>query len=424
MDKRAYLNKILKYIPSGAQTLSKNPTQYVVGVSPVTIARGKGPYIWDAEGNKYLDMLIALGPMIFGYANERIDNAVKKQIDKGTIFSLPSERELELAELIKKVVPCAEMSRFLLGGNEATSGAVRLARYITGRDHIAKCGYHGFQDWSICTKEGRNNGVPILFKSLTHDFVYNNPSSLEKIFSDYPGQIAAVIMEPTSSEKPQDNFLEKVKEVTHRYGAVLIYDEMVTGFRWALGGAQEYFGVIPDIACFGKAVSAGYPLSIIAGRAEIMKRMDEVFVSTTFGGFVPSLVAAIETIKMMQEYGDVHSHLHAIGEYFMKNANKICADNKVPVEFFGYGPHPVMKINIKDDYTSRVLKTFIYQEFNKEGVFFSSSIMFSYLHKKLEIDLVFKILNNICCRLKDIVDFEILESELGGEVVAPRTVRN
>lgn len=230
-------------------------------------------------------------------------------------------------------------------------------------------------------------------------------------------------MEPASSEQPRDDFLEKIKEITHRYGAILIFDEMVTGFRWALGGAQEYYGVIPDLACFGKAVSGGYPLSIISGKAEFMKRMDEVFVSTTFGGFTLGLVAAMESIQMMREYGDVHKHMHEIGEYFMRLANQLSQDYNLPVEFVGYGPHPVMRVKISDDYLARVFKTFVYQEFIKQGILFSASILFGYEHQKSEIDLILKVYEQICRQLKTITNFKDLEPKLEGKVMAPRTVR-
>lgn len=422
--KLSYLEEVKKYIPSASQTLSKNPSQYVIGVTPVAIEKAKGCYLWDIEGNKYLDMVLALGPMVFGYANDRIDDAVKRQIDKGTIFSLPSPLELELAKLLSEAVPCAEMSRYLMNGNEATTGAIRLARHVTGRNHVAKCGYHGFQDWSICTKNGRNAGVPEILKTMTHDFEYNNPDSLEKIFEDFPGQISAVIMEPVSSEKPQGNFLQKVKEIAHRNGALLIFDEMVTGFRWALGGAQEYFGVVPDLACFGKAVSGGYPLSVISGKKEYMQRMDEVFVSTTFGGFALGLVAAIECLKMMREYGDVHKHMHEIGEYFMEKANIISKNYNLPLEFVGYGPHPMMKVNIKDDYKSRVYKSYIYQEFNKAGILFSSSIMFGYEHHKEHVDEILSVFEKIGLQLSKMVDSVVVESKLEGQIMAPRSVRS
>lgn len=418
-----FLEEILKYIPSGAQTLSKNPGQYVIGVTPPAVSGAKGAYIWGSDGEKYLDLVLALGPMVFGYANKRIDDKVKEQIDKGTIYSLPSEKELELAKLLQETVPCAEMSRFVLNGNDATSGAIRLARQITGRDHVAKCGYHGWQDWSICTKEGRSSGVPDIIKTLTHDFKYNDIESLQKIFKDYPNKIAAVILEPASSDKPKDGFLEKVKEIAKSNGAILIFDEMVTGFRWALGGAQEYFGVTPDIACFGKAISNGYPLAVICGKAEYMKRMDEVFVSMTFGGFVLGLVAAIETIKMMKELGNVHKYMHELGGHFIDQGNQIAVKYGLPVEFIGYGPHPIMQISAKDDYINRLIKTFIYQEMNKSGILFGSSMMIGYIHKKEEIDLVLRKFDEICGRIKAEGDFKNLKPLLEGKVIEPRTVR-
>jgi glutamate-1-semialdehyde aminotransferase len=423
MNKKLFLEEIYKCIPSGSQTLSKNPGQFVVGVTPPVIDRAKGVYLWDKEGDKYLDLMLALGPMILGYTNERIDNKVKDQIDKGTIFSLPSESELELAKLLRETVPCAEMSRFVLNGNDATSGSIRLARHLTKRDHIAKCGYHGWQDWSICNKSGRNTGVPELVKTLTHEFEYNDLESLKKIFEKYPKQIAAVIMEPVSSEKPKENFLKEIKEITKKNGAILIFDEMVTGFRWALGGAQEYFGVIPDIACFGKAISNGYPLATICGKTKYMKSMDEVFVSMTFGGFIPGLVAAIETLKMMKEFGNVHSYIHELGDYFINKGNEITKKYLLPIEFTGYGPHPIMKINIDDDYTNRLVKTFIYQEMNLAGVLFTSSILVSYAHKKEDFDLVLHNFDLICKKIKNEGDFKNLEKLLKGKVVEPRTVR-
>jgi glutamate-1-semialdehyde 2,1-aminomutase len=421
--KREQLEEIKKFIPSGAQTLSKYPGQFVIGVTPVAIQRGKGAYLWDTEGNKYLDMGLALGPMIFGYANERIDKAVKEQVDKGVIFTLPAEQELELARALAGIVPCAEMSRFQLNGNDATSGAIRLARHVTNRDHVAKCGYHGWQDWSICNKAGRNTGVPEIIKTLTHEFNYNDIASLEKLFEAYPASIAAVILEPVSTEKPQDGFLESVKEIAHKHGALLIFDEVVTGFRWAPGGAQEYFSVIPDIACFGKAISNGYPLSAICGKEEYMARMDEVFVSTTYGGSTLGLSAALEVIRMIKEFGDVQKHMHELGEYLMSEVNKLLSRNGLPMEMAGYGPHPVLKISITDDLANRIVKTYIYQEMNKAGIIMSTSFMIGYVHTKEEIDRVLGEFGKIFSAIKEEGDFMKLKDRLEGEIVSPRTVR-
>lgn len=423
MDKRQYLKEILEYIPAGAQTLSKTPSQHVIGVTPLTVSRAKGVYLWDREGNKYLDTVLALGPTIFGYANDRIDGVVKEQIGKGTTYSLPSEHELGLAKLLRETVPCAEMSRFLMSGNEATAGAIRLARHITKRDHVAKCGYHGFQDWSVATMAGRNTGIPEAVKGLTHDFKYNDMESLEKIFKDYPNQIAAVIMEPVSTEKPANGFLEEVQERTRKHGALFIFDELITGFRWALGGAQEYFGVIPDLACFGKALGAGYPISAICGKAKYMKRMEEVFVSPNFGGFTPGLVAAMESIRMMREYGDVHQHIHTLGGYLIDKGNEIAAEYHLPIQLVGFGPHPVMTIGIEDDYWNRVVRTYIFQEMNKGGILFSTSMMIGYPHRREEIDLILREFTRICSNLADIKNYREIESLLEGDVIVPLRVR-
>ncbi len=422
MNKREQLKEILEYIPSGAQTLSKNPSQYVIGVTPPALVRGKGAYVWDSEGKKYLDLILGLGPMVFGYANERIDAAVKAQIDRGTIFSLPSEHELALAKVLREVVPCAEMSRFYLNGNDATSGAIRLARHITKRDRVAKCGYHGWQDWSIGPKSGRNAGVPEIVKSLTHEFAYNDTPSLKKILADYPGQIAAVILEPVTTEPPRTDFLEQVKELAHEHGAIFVFDELVTGFRWALGGAQEYFGVTPDLACFGKAISGGYPLSVLSGKKEFMKKMDEVFVSMTFAGYTVGLVAALEAIAMMREFGDVHEHMHMLGQYLMNGGNDIARSLELPIEFVGYGPHPVMKVG-GEDLAGRIIKTYIYQEMHKAGILFSSSLMLGYTHTKEQMDQVLAVFRTIAERLRG-ASPDTVKTWLEGEIIAPRTVRN
>lgn len=424
-NKEKYLKQCLDFIPACSQTLSKNPDQYVLGVSPLTVKKASDVYIWDSENKKYLDFVMALGPMIFGYAHKEIDATVKKQISKGTIFSLPSELELSLAKTLREIIPCAEMSRFGLNGSDVTTAAIRLSRHLTGRDHIAKCGYHGWQDWSIGSKVGRNNGVPRTIKKLTHDFIYNQPDSLEKIFKSHPRQIAAVILEPVSAEKPKNNFLLKVKTLAKKHGAILIFDELVTGFRWSLGGAQEYFGIVPDLACFGKAIGGGYPISALCGRKKYMRHLDEIFFSMTFAGFVPALAAAIKTISLMRRHKNMHRRLHDLGQYLIKNANVIIAKYNLPLYFTGYGPHPVMQINITDNYLNRLFKTFIYQEMSQVGILFNSSLVISFAHNKSHIDFLLKNFEIICKKIKAVGDnYHNLEKQLIGPVVKPRTVRN
>ena len=283
--------KAKRLIPSCTQTFSKGPTQFVQGAAPVFIARGQGSHVWDVDGNEYIDYPMALGPVILGHNYPAVTKAVSKQLQEGTIFSLPHPLEIEVAEILVEIIPSAEMVRFGKNGSDATSGAVRLARAYTGRDLIACCGYHGWHDWYIGATS-RNRGVPEAVRRLTIPFEYNNIEDLRRIFEDHPGNVAAVIMEPVGITEPKNEFLPQVRELTQREGALLIFDEVVTGFRIALGGAQEYFGVAPDLTCLGKAMANGYPLSAVVGRREIMELFDEIFFSFTFGGG-PSLSGKI-----------------------------------------------------------------------------------------------------------------------------------
>ncbi|MEW6070046.1 MAG: aminotransferase class III-fold pyridoxal phosphate-dependent enzyme, partial [Candidatus Thermoplasmatota archaeon] len=265
-----YLEKAKKIIPGGTQTFSKSYNQFPLGVSPIYLQRGKGCYVWDIDNNKYIDYILALAPVILGYSYPRVDKAIKDQLKSGIIFSLPHPLELELAEKLTKIIPCCEMVRFGKNGSDATSGAIRVARAFTGRDKIACCGYHGWQDWYICSTT-RDKGIPKSIHNLTYTFKYNNIESLEKIFDENKNELAAVILEPISTIEPKNNFLKKVKKITHENDAILIFDEIVTGFRLAVGGAQEYYNVTPDLACLGKSMANGMPLSAIVGKEELMK---------------------------------------------------------------------------------------------------------------------------------------------------------
>lgn len=294
----ALYNRALGVIPTGTQTFSKGRFCYPSGM-PLYIERGKGSHVWDTDGNEYIDYIAGLCPIILGYCDPDVDGAVRDQMDKGVIFSLPHPLEVEVSELLCEVIPCAEMVRFAKNGSDATAGSIRAARAYTGRDHVAQCGYHGWQDWAVSVT-ARNAGIPQATKNLTHPFKYNSIESLLDIFERYPNQIACVIMEPMSLEWPKQGFLEDVKHITHQHGAVLIFDEMITGFRMALGGAQEYFNVIPDLACFGKAIANGYPLSAIVGKADIMKEFERIHFSFTNGGECLSLAAAKATLTKLK----------------------------------------------------------------------------------------------------------------------------
>jgi len=277
----AFFKKVIKVIPLASQTFSKSCLQYVKGHAPLFAQQGKGALLTDIDGNTYVDMIGGLLPVVLGYQYKAVDDAIRKQLKKGIIFSLSSPLEYELAMLLKKHIPCAEMVRFGKNGSDATTGAIRVARAITGRDYVAVCGYHGWHDWYIGSTT-RDLGVPLEVKKLTHKFVYNDTDSLKALLTKYPNKFAAVILEPENYEPPQNNFLRQVVDVAHQHGALAIFDEVITGFRWNLGGAQKYYGVTPDLALFGKAMANGYPISVVCGRKDVMESLGNIFISSTF----------------------------------------------------------------------------------------------------------------------------------------------
>jgi len=386
----ALLERALKVIPNGTQTFSKSRTQYPIGVSPFYIDRGKGSHVWDADENEYCDFVSSLCPVILGYCDRGVDSAVKEQIEKGVIFSLPSPLEIEVAELLREMIPCAEMVRFGKNGSDATSGAVRLARAHTGRDHIVTCGghYHGWQDWCIGIS-GRNAGVPECIRSLTHQFKYDDIDSLGQLFWQYPNQVACVIMEPMNTQWPIH--LPEIKEITHRNGALLIFDEMITGLRFPGYSAQKFFNVIPDLACFGKAIANGYPLSAIVGKAEIMEQMEKIHFSFTFGGECLSLAAAKMTLTKIQDK-TVLSHIIRMGEKiedYFKGFHK-------SYELLGYPSRSVIKFD------SDINKLKFMQECIARGILIIDAHNLTYSHSEQDIDKLLSVYDEILPNLDQI----------------------
>lgn len=395
------LERALKSIPLGTQTFSKSKTQYPFGVSPFYIQKAKGSKVWDIDGNEYIDFISALGSISLGYNDEDVLNAVKAQLEEGTIFSLPHPIEVLVAEKMIELVPCAEMVRFGKNGSDATAGAVRIARGYTKRDYVAVCGYHGWQDWYIGSTP-RNLGVPKATQDLTLKFEYNNIESLDKLFKDHPGQIACVIMEVMNFEYPKDDFLNKVKELTHKNGALLIFDEMVTGFRYSLGGAQELFGVTPDLATFGKGMANGYPISAVVGKTEYMKILEEAFFSFTFGGEALSLAASLATMTKIQKEPVIET-IKRTGQKLLDGVNEII-DNDELNDIFQIGGQPTWTIlGIKDTekYNSWTTKTLFMQEMIKRGILTIGAHETTYSHSDEDIDKLLKAYSEVMPILKD-----------------------
>lgn len=355
-------------IPLGSQTFSKSKTQYPVGISPLYAARAKGPEIWDIDGNRYIDLVSALASVTLGYGDKGVEKAVRKQLQSGVSISLPGILEAEVAELIVEMVPSAEMVRFGKNGTDATSAAVRLARAYTGRDHIIVCGYHGWQDWFISSTT-RNKGVPESVSALTHKFEYNNIESLSTILSEFEGKIAAVIMEPMNSAYPEPGFLESVQELTRNAGALLIFDETITGFRFAKGGAQELFGVTPDLSTFGKGMANGFPLSAVVGHRNVMMEMEEIFFSGTFGGELLSLAAA-KSVLQRQKTGRICEQLSDIGEELASQTESAIAEKNLS-EILTLTGHPSWKFlnwHPTEKYSIDELKTYFMQQAFQKGL--------------------------------------------------------
>ena len=411
--------KARQLIPSCTQTFSKGPTQFVQGVAPVFLARGEGSHVWDVDGNEYIDYPMALGAIILGHNDPGVTQAVKTQMQDGTIFSLPHPLEVEVAERLVELIPCAEMVRFGKNGSDATAGTVRVARAYTGRDIIACCGYHGWQDWYIGTTT-RSKGVPQSVQDLTIPFEYNDLASLERIFSEYPSQVAAVIMEPVGVVEPQDKFLREVRQLTEREGSLLIFDEVLTGFRLALGGAQEYFQVKPDLACLGKAMGNGYAISAVVGRREIMGLFDEVFFSFTFGGDVLSLAAAKATIDELQTK-NVISHLWEQGTRLRDGYNIAARKSGIDryTECVGLPPRTVINFRAESGVDPLMVKSLFQQECLKRGVLVSASQNLCYSHGDHDIGYTLDVYQTALEICAEALNADNVSKQLEGESVQP-----
>lgn len=403
-------------LPALAQTFSKSPSSFVENVYPVYAEKASGCYMYDVDGNKYVDYLMSLGPIVLGYNYKPVNDAIKEQLDKGIIFSLPHQKEIEAADALRKIIPCAEMTRFIKSGSDAVTGAVRAARAITKNDIILYCGSGGvWDDWyNIVTS--RSQGVPSFNLDLIKIFDYNDINKLQALFEKFKNKVAAVVMEPAVLELPKNNFLQEVKKITHENEALLIYDEILTGFRLSNGGGQGYFGVTPDMATFAKGIANGMPLAAIVGKSEYMKSFEQVFVSTTYGGEALSLAACVATIKEFEQH-DVCGHMWNMGSLIKEGFNKLAKEKGLEAECIGL--HPRMKLIIKDSSgnDSLLYKSLFLQEMIERGIFMHpNSILLCYSHSKNDIEFTLTAMDHALSILKKAIDNNDVRSQLRGEV--------
>ena len=399
-------------IPLGSQTFSKSKTQYPVGISPLYASKSKGAYLWDIDGNKYIDLVNSLAAVTLGYGDKGLQKSILKQLKLGVSLSLPTKIESEVAELVIDLVPSAEMVRFSKNGSDATSAAIRLARAFTGRDQIVACGYHGWHDWYIGTTS-RNKGIPAPVSALTHNFQFNNIESLKNALTLSEGKVAAVIIEPMNDTYPQPGFLEEVQTLAKKAGAVLIFDEVITGFRFSKGGAQELFNVTPDLSTFGKGIANGFPLSAVVGRREIMKEMENVFISGTFGGELLSLTAAKYVLQKHQK-NEICEDLINKGTLLSDLTNELIDSFGLSnvVSLSGHPTWKFLKWNKSYEYSAAEIKTFFMQEIFQEGVLVLNSHNITQAHDKKIIMKIVAAYSKVFGRIAKAISKGSLREEL------------
>lgn len=371
--------RALELIPGGTQLVSRRPTRYAHGVSPVYAARAKGARFWDVDGNEYIDWASGIGAIILGYCDPVVDDAVREQIGRGTVYSVNHELEVELAEELARTIPSAEMVRYAKCGGEACAMAVRIARGATGRDVVLFCGYHGWHDWYLAAnlaEEASLNahlfpgiepiGVPKALAGTALPFPYGDLAALGGLLDRHRGTVAAVVMEPLRSELPPPGYLDGVKRLAREHGAVLVFDEVTSGFRLAVGGAQEYLGVIPDMTVLGKAISNGYPMAAVVGSRAVMEPAARMFLSSTYWSDTIGLRAALTTVRELKRRG-VPAYLHQLGTRIIERINRAATETGFAVRCEGLAVHPTLRFRTDDAATKMLLTTLYIQEMAKRG---------------------------------------------------------
>jgi glutamate-1-semialdehyde 2,1-aminomutase len=435
MDKKTFKNKLnTKYgdrsnrlIPGGAHTYSKGDDQFPLN-APKIIERGLGCKLWDVDGNEFTDMAMSLGSVLLGHAYEPVLEAVRKELVKGVNFCRPSIIEGELAELLVDLIPSAEMVKFGKNGSDAVTAAVKLARAYTERKYVARCTadpFNAIHDWFIGSTV-INRGVPKEDQELTLKFEYNDIESCQKLFDEFPDEISCFIFEPVSFEEPKDDFLEKLKILCESNGALLIFDEVVSGFRFALGGAQEMVGVTPHLAAFGKGMANGFSVSALVGQREFMRiggidhDQERVFLlSTTHGGETHSLAAAIACINEIKKH-NIIEHFWQTGQALMDGVNAAAKDVGAEqyVETTGYGVKPGFSFKDEAGQVSMVARTLFLQETVARGLLMPYVVP-SFSHKKGNIDFAVECVRDALIVMKTAAEGPGMAAMIKGDVVKP-----
>ena len=413
-----------KLIPGGTQLLSKRPELYLPNQWPAYFKKAKGVEVWDLDGNKYIDTQASIGACILGYADDNVNRAVKKAIDSGNTSTLNVPEEVELAKLLIKLHPWANMVRYARGGGEAMSIAVRIARAYTGRDKIAFCGYHGWTDWYLASNLASNKnldghllpglapaGVPRGLRGTALPFKYNKIKELERIVKKH--KLAAIVMEPLRYQEPKDSFLQKVRKIANKEKAVLVFDEITVGWRLTYGGAHLKYRVNPDIAVFAKGISNGYPMAAILGRRQVMQAAQETFISSSYWTERIGPTAALATIKKMKDK-KVAQHLNKIGQLFMHGLERVAKKTGIKITLEGLPPLFVFSFNFGK--YNQAVNTLFNQEMLKRGFITATGIDVSYSLKEKHVKAYLNACHEVFKIIKKAVEQKKVRKLLKGPV--------
>ena len=412
-----YLQDAKKLIPALSQTFSKAPYSYVEGIYPTYLSHGKGSHVFDVDNKEYIDFVLGLGPIILGYNYPAVNKAIKKQLSKGISFSIPHSIEVEASKTINSIIPGAEMIRFAKTGSDAGTAAIRAARAITKRDNIAYWGGGGvWHDWfTIITS--RNEGIPKSLGKMIQKFKYNNIESLKILFEKWKGEVAAVYMEPMMTEFPKKNFLMDVKKLTKKHGTVLIFDEVITGFRYANGGAQELLKIQADIVVFGKGIANGMPLAAITGKRKHMEKFNDIFYSTTYGGETLSLAASMAVINEIKTK-PVIKHCWKLGEELMSKFNKLTNEVDVKIKMEGIPIRSSVICKDANNNPSLLIKSLFYQEMIKRGILLGPGYVFlSYSHSQKDLKKTLEAAEKSLKIVKKAIETKTVKKSLKGKIM-------
>jgi len=418
-------------IPGVSQLISRRPTMGALGHSPIYAERAKGCRIWDVDGNDYVDWMSAVGPIILGYADDVVDAAVREQIERGSVYSIIHENSVELAEELVRLIPSAEMVRYAKGGGEACTVAVRIARGVTGRDKVLFCGYHGWHDWYIAANLGSEKlashllpgiepiGVPACLEGTALPFKYGDADMLEDLLAAHDNEVACIIMEPMRTDLPPPGYLEAVRALATRHGVALIFDEVSSGFRLALGGVQEYAGVTPDLSVFAKAISNGYPMAAVVGRREFMEPMGRMFISSAYWDDNIGIVAALTTLREL-ERRDAPAQFERLGSSFRKRIDGAAAAAGLKASCVGVAAHPRIQFEVDDPQLAKKVSTLFIQENARRGLILSTGFFFNCAHDDAALDFTEEVVSESFAVLarglaEGTID-ELLQCELQGNL--------